>query len=407
LGPLKGVTVLDLTRVLAGPWATQTLADLGAEVIKIERPGAGDDTRAWGPPFLDGDDEAGAHGDAAYFTSANRNKRSVTANLATEEGRDIVRALAMQADILVENFKLGGLGRHGLDYASLAKLNPRLIYCSVTGFGQTGPEAGRPGYDAMIQAMGGLMSITGQPAGAPGDEPMKTGVAVVDLFTGMYAATAILAALLHVRATGQGQHIDLALFDVQLSMLANQASNYLVSGRSPGRLGNAHPNLVPYQVFETADGALVLAIGNDAQFRAFAALCSDALATDPRFQTNALRVGNRVALVDVLRPHLRRRTTAEWAGLLDRAGVPCGPINSVAQAFAEPQAIARGAVVEQARDDLQAPIRTVASPIRLSETPLEYRLAPPALGADTRAVLGERLGLSEDALDRLASSGAI
>ncbi|MBO9708279.1 MAG: CoA transferase [Caulobacter sp.] len=407
MGPLKGVTVLDLTRVLAGPWATQTLADLGAEVIKIERPGAGDDTRAWGPPFLDGDDEAGAHGDAAYFTSANRNKRSVTANLATEEGRDIVRALAMQADILVENFKVGGLGRHGLDYASLAKLNPRLIYCSVTGFGQTGPEASRAGYDAMIQAMGGLMSITGQPAGAPGDEPMKTGVAVVDLFTGMYAATAILAALLHVRATGQGQHIDLALFDVQLSMLANQASNYLVSGRSPGRLGNAHPNLVPYQVFETADGALVLAIGNDAQFRAFAALCSDALATDPRFQTNALRVGNRVELVDVLRPHLRRRTTAEWAGLLDGAGVPCGPINSVAQAFAEPQAIARGAVVEQARDDLQAPIRTVASPIRLSETPLEYRLAPPALGADTRAVLGERLGLPEDALDRLASSGAI
>lgn len=407
MGPLRGVTVLDLTRVLAGPWATQTLADLGAEVVKIERPGAGDDTRAWGPPFLDGDNEADARRDAAYFTSANRNKRSVTANLATEEGRDIVRALAMQADILVENFKVGGLGRHGLDYASLAKLNPRLIYCSITGFGQTGPEASRAGYDAMIQAMGGLMSITGQPAGAPGDEPMKTGVAVVDLFTGMYAATAILAALLHVRATGQGQRIDLALFDVQLSMLANQASNYLASGRSPGRLGNAHPNLVPYQVFETADGALVLAIGNDAQFRAFAALCDDELATDPRFQTNASRVRNRAELVEVLRSHLRGRTTAEWARLLDRAGVPCGPINSVAQAFAEPQAIARGAVVEQARDDLEAPIRTVASPIRLSRTPLEYRLAPPALGADTRAVLAERLGLSEDALDSLASKGAI
>lgn len=406
MGPLNGVTVLDLTRVLAGPWATQTLADLGAEVIKIERPGVGDDTRAWGPPFLGGD-VADARADAAYFTAANRNKKSVTVNLATEEGRELVRALATQADVLVENFKVGGLARHGLDYASLAELNPRLIYCSITGFGQTGPEAGRAGYDAMIQAMGGLMSITGQPAGAPGDEPMKTGVAVVDLFTGMYAATAILAALLHARGAGQGQHIDLALFDVQLSMLSNQAANYLVSGQSPGRLGNAHPNLVPYQVFETADGALVLAIGNDSQFRAFAALCNDSLGSDPRFSTNALRVRNRVELVDVLRPHLRLRPTAEWAGLLDEVGVPCGPINTVAQAFAEPQAIARDAVVEQTRADLDAPIRTVASPIRMSETPLEYRLAPPALGADTRALLAQRLALSEDTLDSLAAKGVI
>jgi crotonobetainyl-CoA:carnitine CoA-transferase CaiB-like acyl-CoA transferase len=389
-GPLAGVTVLDLSRVLAGPWATQALADLGAEVIKVERPGAGDDTRHWGPPFATGED--GAASDAAYFFCANRNKRSVSIDIARPEGAELVRRLAAKADVLVENFKVGGLEKYGLDFESLRELNPRLVYCSITGFGQTGPYAGRAGYDYMIQAMGGLMSITGEADG----EPMKAGVAVVDLFAGLYASNAILAALLHARATGEGQQIDIALFEVQAAMLANQASNWFVSGEVPRRLGNAHPNLAPYQPLPTADGALVVAVGNDGQFRALCgALGERALGEDARFATNALRVEHRGELTERLRRLTTARTTAEWIEVLEGAGVPCGPVNTVEEVFAEPQGLARGLVVEQTRADLDAPVRTVASPMRLSATPASYRTPPPSLGADTEAVLSEQLQLPE------------
>jgi crotonobetainyl-CoA:carnitine CoA-transferase CaiB-like acyl-CoA transferase len=405
-GPLAGVTVLDLSRVLAGPWATQLLADLGAEVIKIERPGAGDDTRAWGPPFTSRAD--GERGDAAYFFCANRNKRSVTVDMATPEGAALLRRLAAEADVVVENFKTGGLRKYGLDWQSLREVNQRLVYCSITGFGQTGPYRERAGYDYMIQAMGGLMSITGQADGEPGAEPMKVGVAVVDLFTGLYASNAILAALLHARATGQGQQIDLALFDVQAAVLANQATNFFVSGAAPGRMGNAHPNLAPYQPFPTADGAIVIAVGNDGQFRSLcAALGAPALGQDPRFVTNALRVQHRHELADALKPPLALRTTDAWIAALERAGVPCGPINTVDRVFAEPQAQARGLVVEQTRRDLDRPVKTVANPIRLSQTPAVYRDAPPALGEHTDAVLRERLGLSAAEVAELRAKGVV
>jgi crotonobetainyl-CoA:carnitine CoA-transferase CaiB-like acyl-CoA transferase len=392
--------------VLAGPWATQVLADLGAEVVKVERPGAGDDTRAWGPPFTRKAD--GSRGDAAYFFSANRNKKSLAVDMATPEGADLLRRLAARADVVVENFKTGGLAKYGLDYASLAAINPRLVYCSITGFGQTGPYAGRAGYDYMIQAMGGLMSITGQADGDPGAEPMKVGVAVTDLFTGLYASNAILAALLHARATSEGQHIDMALFEVQAAMLANQASNWFVSGKAPGRMGNAHPNLAPYQPFPTSDGAIVIAVGNDGQFRALVrAIGAEALADDPRFLNNALRVEHRADLAPALAERLRTRTTDDWMAALESAGVPCGPINTVDRVFEEAQAKARGLVVEQDRADLDAPVRSVASPIRLSKTPVAYHTAPPALGADTRAVLAGHLGLDAAALDALAHEGVI
>ena len=386
-GPLAGVRVLDLSRVLAGPWATQTLADLGADVIKIERPGTGDDTRQWGPPFTTRAD--GSPGDAAYFLCANRGKKSVELDIASPEGSAAVRHLAADCDVLVENFKAGGLKKYGLDHASLSAINPRLIYCSVTGFGQDGPRAPQAGYDYMIQAMGGLMSITGQPDGTPGAEPMKVGVAVVDLFTGLYAANAILAALLHARATGEGQHIDIALFDVQAAMLANQATNFFVSGVAPTRMGNAHPNLAPYQPFPCTDGMVVIAVGNDGQFRQLcAALGAPDLGTDPRFASNADRIAHRA----VLTAELSSLTAAcDMAGLMSRleaAGVPCGPVNTVDQVFAESQAAHRGLVVEQTRPDLAAPVRTVASPIRLSRTPVAYDRPPPALGADTDEVLG-------------------
>ena len=386
-GPLAGVRVLDLSRVLAGPWATQTLADLGADVIKIERPGTGDDTRQWGPPFTTRAD--GSPGDAAYFLCANRGKKSVELDIASPEGSAAVRRLAADCDVLVENFKAGGLKKYGLDHASLSAINPRLIYCSITGFGQDGPRAPQAGYDYMIQAMGGLMSITGQPDGTPGAEPMKVGVAVVDLFTGLYAANAILAALLHARATGEGQHIDIALFDVQAAMLANQATNFFVSGVAPTRMGNAHPNLAPYQPFPCTDGMVVIAVGNDGQFRQLcAALGAPDLGTDPRFASNADRIAHRA----VLTAELSSLTAAcDMAGLMSRleaAGVPCGPVNTVDQVFTESQAAHRGLVVEQTRPDLAAPVRTVASPIRLSRTPVAYDRPPPALGADTDEVLG-------------------
>ena len=401
-GPLAGVLVLDLSRVLAGPWATQALADLGAEVIKIERPGVGDDTRHWGPPFVLAAD--GSRSDAAYFFCANRGKRSVTVDIATPEGGELARGLAAQADVLVENFKVGGLERYGLDYAGVHALNPKLVYCSITGFGQTGPYAGRAGYDYMIQAMGGLMSVTGEPDG----EPMKVGVAVADLFAGLYASNAILAALLHARATGEGQQIDIALFEVQAAMLANQASNWFVSGEVPTRLGNAHPNLAPYQPLPTADGALVIAVGNDGQFRALCmALGDEALAADERFATNALRVAHRAELTARLQALTAARTTAEWIAALEAAGVPCGPINTVEEVFAEPQAQARGLVVEQPRADLGATVRTVASPMRLSATPPAYHSPPPMLGADTETVLRSRLGLSASSVEALRSRGIV
>ena len=387
-GPLSGIRVLDLSRVLAGPWATQTLADLGAEVIKIERPGVGDDTRQWGPPFTTKAD--GSKGDAAYFLCANRGKKSVELDIASPEGAEAVRKLAATCDVVVENFKTGGLKKYGLDWASLEKGNPRLVYCSITGFGQDGPDAHRAGYDYMIQAMGGLMSITGQPDGAPGAEPMKVGVAVVDLFTGLYASNAILAALMHARATGEGQHVDVALFDVQAAMLANQATNWFVSGRAPTRMGNAHPNLAPYQPFPCTDGMVVIAVGNDGQFRALCvALGAPGMGSDPRFTTNAVRIENRATLTAELSALTAGHDMKALMALLEAAGVPCGPVNTVDQVFAEPQALHRGLEVEQTRADLSAPVRTVASPIRLSKTPVRYDRPPPSLGADTEEVLGE------------------
>ena len=403
---LEGIFVLDLSRVLAGPWATQTLADLGAEVVKIERPGIGDDTRVWGPPFSKGSD--GSSGDAAYFLCANRNKKSVTIDMGKPEGAELLRRLTTQADVLVENFKTGGLAKYGLDYASLHECNPGLVYCSITGFGQDGPLSHRPGYDYMIQAMGGLMSITGQPDESPGGEPMKVGVAVTDLFTGLYAANAILAALLHARKTGEGQHIDMSLFDVQIAMLANQASNWFVSGEAPKRLGNAHPNLAPYQPFETADGTIIVAVGNDHQFRHLCKVCGvTELANDQRFATNAARVAKRNELGRILGQRFKSQATATWIVELEAVGVPCGPINTIGQAIAEPQALFRQLVVQQNRGDLAEPIHTIANPMRLSRTPPIYDLPPPALGSHTMQVLSERLGATKDQLADLRANATI
>jgi formyl-CoA transferase len=401
---LAGVRVLDLSRVLAGPWASQLLADLGADVVKIERPGAGDDTRGWGPPFLK--NERGETTDAAYFLAANRNKRSVAIDMAAKDGAGLIRRLAAGSDVLLENFKFGGLKKYGLDYASIAALNPKIVYCSITGFGQTGPERERAGYDYMIQAMGGLMSITGQKDGAAGAEPMKVGVAVADLFSGMYAAAGILAALRHAERTGAGQHVDVALFDCQIAMLANQASNYLVSGSAPGRLGNAHPNIAPYQVFESADGHIVVAVGNDGQFAAFAKAIGRAeLAGEERFRTNRARVGNRAALVGEIAPAMKAKASAEWFAALDAAGVPAGPINAIDEVFAEPQAAARGMRIALARAGEPA-AGYVPHPVKYSKTPARRDGAAPKLGADTDDVLAE-LGLKPAEIAFLREQGAI
>ncbi|MFN3376335.1 MAG: CaiB/BaiF CoA transferase family protein [Burkholderiaceae bacterium] len=411
-GALTGTKVLDLSRVLAGPWCTQILADLGADVVKVERPGVGDDTRHWGPPFLH-DADGRPTSQASYFAACNRNKRSITLDIATPEGQALVRRMAAEADILVENFKVGGLRQYGLDHVSLRALNPRLIYCSITGFGQDGPYAERAGYDLMIQAMSGMMSITGRADGEPGGGPLRVGVALTDLFTGVYASSAILAAL-HVREhTGQGQHIDMALLDVGMAILANQAAGFLATGVAPTRQGNAHPSLVPYQDFPTQDGAMLLAVGNDGQFARFCTAAGQPQwAQDPRFATNTLRVQHRAELVPLMEAVTRTRTTAEWVALLEDKAVPCGPINTIDQAFDDPQVRARGLRVQQPRwrpgeagDGIEQ-IASVASPLRLSATPPVLRNAPPALGQHTDEVLTE-LGLDAAAIASLRQRGVV
>ncbi len=401
-GPLSHIRVLDLSRVLAGPWAGQTLADLGAEVIKVERPDGGDDTRSWGPPFLT--DESGQPtADAAYFLSTNRGKKSVTIDFTLPAGRELVCRLAERSDILLENFKVDGLAKYGLDYASLKQVNPGLIYCSITGFGQTGPYRERAGYDFLIQGMGGLMSITGETDG----EPMKVGVAIIDVMTGMYASTAVLAALAHRERTGEGQHIDLSLLDVQVATLANQAMNYLVSSTAPQRLGNAHPNIVPYQALATADGYIILTVGNDGQFRKLCRIAGCAeLAEDPRFASNATRVANRKVLIPLLEQALRQHNSSEWISLMEAAGVPCGPINDIAEVFADPQVNSRQMRIElDHRNAGKIPL--VGSPMKFSQTPVAYRQAPPLLGEHNVEVLGGWLGLSKQEQRELSKAGVI
>ncbi len=404
-GALAGVRVLDLSRVLAGPWCTQTLADLGADVVKVERPGSGDDTRGWGPPFLK-DREGQDTAEAAYFLGANRNKRSITIDLARPEGQDLVRRMADQADVLVENFKVGDMARYGLDAATLRARCPRLVYCSITGFGQTGPYRDRAGYDYAVQGIGGLMSVTGERDDLPGGGPQKVGVAVADLFTGMYATVAILAALRHRDATGEGQTIDMALLDTQVAMLANLGANYLVTKKAPRRAGNAHQNIVPYQVFEVADGHLILAVGNDGQFQRFCAVAGCAgIAMDPRFTVNADRVRNRDVLVALLTPVLQSRPRANWLSALEAAKVPCGPINDLADVFADPQVQAREMTAKVAHP-LAGDLELVASPMKLSATPVRIERAPPLLGQHTDEVL-DSLGVGAEARARLRRVGVI
>lgn len=405
---LDGIQVLDLSRVLAGPWCTQILADLGADVVKIERPGMGDDTRTWGPPFLK--DEAGQDTtQSTYFTACNRNKRSVTIDMATPEGQALLQRMAAQADVVVENFKTGGLKQYGLDHETLRAANPRLVYCSVTGFGHDGPYAERAGYDLMIQAMSGMMSVTGRPDGEPGGGPLRVGVALTDLFTGCYASTAILAALRVREQTGQGQHIDMALLDVGMAILANQASAFLNTGKAPQRQGNTHPSLAPYQDFPTKDGAMLLAIGNNGQFARFCEAAGQAeWAADARFASNTLRVKHRDVLIPAMEAVTRTRTTAEWVTLLEDKAVPCGPINDIGAAFDDAQVKARGLAVSLPRDagDGIAAITGVASPLRLGATPPVLRRAPPALGQHTDEVLRE-MGLSLAEIDALRTAGAL
>jgi len=389
--PLDGIRVLDLSRVLAGPWASQTLADLGAEVIKVERPGTGDDTRSWGPPYAT-DARGKSTSDSAYFLSTNRGKKSVAIDITDPQGQKAIRELARSSDILVENFKVGGLAKYGLDYGTLAPINPRLVYCSITGFGQTGPYRDRAGYDFMVQGLGGLMSLTGAPDSTPGGGPMKVGVAVADIFTGLYATIGILAALRHREQTGRGDHIDMALLDVQVAVLANQALNYLMSGVSPPRLGNAHPNIVPYQTFATSDGHFILAVGNDSQFRRFCetAGCPE-LADDERFANNPVRVANREALVPLIEAQTRRRPTGHWIADLEAAGVPCGPINDLEAVFADEQVRYRGLRLDLPHA-VAGTVPSVACPIRFLHANLNLRNGPPSLGEHTREVLGNSFG---------------
>ena len=403
---LSHLRILDLSRILAGPWASQLLGDLGADVIKIERPGTGDDTRDWGPPYLSAKPDEKSP-DAAYFSCTNRNKRSLAIDITKKEGQKLIGQLVEQCDVVIENFKVGGLAKYGLDYDSLKAIKPDLVYCSITGFGQTGPDANKAGYDFMIQAMGGLMSVTGQPEGSPGAEPLKAGVALADIMTGLYATIGILAALTHRDRTGKGQYIDLALLDVQVAALANQAANYLVSGKVPAPMGNAHPNLVPYQSFPASDGHFILAIGNDSQFVRFCKLAGlDTLAMDPRFETNPARVRHREILSAKIAAITSDKTTNHWLGLLNAARIPCGPINTIRQVFEEPQIKHRAMRVDLKRPD-GTDIPTVANPIKLSKTPVSYRTAAPALGADSAAILGELLGKRDREIALLVSQGVI
>ena len=411
MNALDGIRILDLSRVLAGPWCTQTLADLGADVVKVERPTLGDDTRGWGPPFLKdgaGNDTA----DAAYYLGTNRNKRSITCDIASEQGQEIIRALALVSDVFIENFKVGDMARYGLDYPSLAKINPRLVYCSVTGFGQTGPYRDRAGYDYAVQGIGGLMSVTGERDDIGGG-PQKVGVAVADLFTGMYASVAILAALRHAEITGQGQHIDMALLDTQVAMLANLGANYLVSGKVPGRAGNAHQNIVPYQVIEVApaqDGSkdhLILAVGNDGQYAKFCAVAGrPELSQDPRFAKNSERVRNRAVLVPMLEEVMRTRSKQDWLSALEAAKVPCGAINNLAEVFDDPHVQSRAMVHTWDRPGT-GPVKLVASPMKLSATPVRNDVAPPLLGQHTDEVLGELLGYSDGKIQQLREASII
>jgi len=406
MGPLAGIKVLDLSRILAGPWATQCLADFGATVWKIEKPGAGDDTRQWGPPWIP-DGQGKATADSAYYASANRGKHSLAIDFTKPAGQKLVRALATRADVLIENFKVGTLAKYHLGYESMKALNPRLVYCSISAFGQDGPSAAEPGYDAMIQAVSGLMSVTGVPDGEPGAGPVKVGVAVSDLITGLYAANAITAALLERERSGRGEYIDLALLDTQVAALANQALNYLVSGESPRRRGTAHPNIVPYQAFATRDSWLMLAVGNDRQFESFCEAAGAAtLLADARYRTNAGRVEHRVELVARLETLCRTKTTKDWVELLTRANVPCGPINSLAEAFAEPQVKHRKLAFELPHA-AGAKLPQVRNPVVFSRNTLDYSKSPPLLGADTDAVLAAELGISGDEILSLRSDGTI
>lgn len=410
-GPLSQVRVLDLSRVLAGPWAGQNLADLGAEVIKVERPKTGDDSRTFGPPWVK-DRKGRETKDSAYFTSANRGKKSITVNVAAPQGQALIRAMARECDVLIENYKHGDLARYGLGYNDLKSVNPRLVYCSITGFGQTGPYRERPGYDFMIQGMGGMMSITGEPDGVTGDPgagggPQRAGVPIADIITGMYASIAICAALVSREQTGAGQHLDLALLDSQIALLAYQNTNYFSTGKAPGRIGNLHPNIVPYQPFRSSDGEVIVACGNDNLFRKFcdAAGCPE-LATDARFATNGKRVENRAEMTRLIQEIFRKKSTAEWLALLDSAGVPNGPINDIAQVFEEPQVKARGVRIEL-EHAVAGKLPLVASPMRFSGTPLEYRLAPPLLGEHTDQVLSELLKLGTADIAKLRAEGVI
>jgi crotonobetainyl-CoA:carnitine CoA-transferase CaiB-like acyl-CoA transferase len=401
MGALDGIRVIDFARILAGPWATQLLADLGAEVLKIERPGQGDDTRNWGPPFLGAQDGAPLS-DAAYFCCTNRNKKSVAIDITTRRGQELVRKLVAQADVVVENFKVGGLAKYELDYTSLKTVKPDLIYCSITGFGQDGPRASEAGYDLLIQGMGGLMSITGTPDELPGGGPVKVGVALVDVITGLYASNAILAALRHRDACGQGQYIDLALLDTLIAALANQSHGYLVSGKVPPRLGNAHPSIAPYESFPTADGNLILAIGNDAQFQRFCAVAGIAeCAQDPKFATNKARVQNRGELIALLSGIFRKKSSEAWISELSAERIPCGPINDLDAVFRDAQ-VKHRRVARRLPHSAAGEVPIVANPIRFSETPPEYRLGPPVLGEHTGEVLKTLISLDDEEISELA-----
>ncbi len=400
---LEGVKVLDLSRVLAGPWSTQILADFGADVLKVEIPGRGDDTRAWGPPFLTLPDGADDPQESAYYLCCNRNKRSAAIDIAHPEGAALIRRLAAEADVLVENFKLGGLAKYGLDYASIAAINPRIVYCSITGFGQTGPYASRPGYDFVAQGMGGFMSVTGEEGGGP----LRAGVAMADLSTGNFATISILLALRHAEQTGEGQHIDVSLLDTQIAMMANQASSYLVSGKVPGRMGNRHPTVVPYTTFDVADGTIIIAIGNDSQFRAFAReMGVPELGSDPRFALARDRVRNRDAIEQIMRDLVRGETKQALTDRLVAAGVPVGPVNTLADVFADPFVEARETVHRFRRED-GVEIPSVAYPGKLSATPADYRHQPPRVGEHSRELLGEWLGLGDAECEALEAKGVV